>query len=165
MYQERSVMSALSHQRRWARFALFFFAVLLSPCALNADTIVTPGPQTFTSASGENQFLSLPLVRPVVDQAPTKPPVALGVMLTATRTIFDYAQERKVVVERHPVWHRELVNIPAQVFVSDHGRYVVTVDSVGRPGDKHALVVYGALGKVVIDLAGEALLRPVGIPL
>lgn len=153
-------MSALSHLRLWARLALFLFAVLIFSRALNADSYVQPGPETYTSASGKNQFLSLPLVRPHMEQAPKTPPVALGVFLAATRTIFDPARERDVAVERRPLWHRELVNIPAQVFVSDHGYYVVTVDGTGRSPYEHALVVYGSRGKVVLDLPVEALLRP-----
>ncbi len=156
-----AIMFALFHRRRCsAALALLLVAVLLSPRALNADSIVTPGPQTFPSASGKNQFLSLPLVRPYVEQAPKTPPVALGVFLAATRTLFDPATERDVAVERRPLWHWQLVNIPARVFVSDHGYHVVTVDGTGRSPYEHALVVYGSRGNVVLDLPAEALLRP-----
>ena len=56
------------------------------------------------------------------------------------------------------MWRAALVNVPHRVIVGRSGKHVVTLDSWGRFGGEHALVVYGEKGKVLADFKLEDLL-------
>ncbi|HEY0867153.1 MAG TPA: hypothetical protein VGE01_07240 [Fimbriimonas sp.] len=57
------------------------------------------------------------------------------------------------------LWSADLVNIPATVWVSDTGR-AVGLDTYGRVGYSHAVVVYGDIGEAKADYKLEELLTP-----
>ena len=59
------------------------------------------------------------------------------------------------------IWRRALVNdtAPAQVFVRDNGRFVVTLDEYEHGGVRNALVVYGAQGELLRHFLLQDLLR------
>src|SRR5262249_46090283 len=56
------------------------------------------------------------------------------------------------------VWNAKLVNVPDRVYVAPDGRRVVTIDTYGRLGYDHSVVVYDDRGKVLADYKLEDLL-------
>src|SRR6266851_370973 len=59
------------------------------------------------------------------------------------------------------IWRSKLVNIPVRAMLAESakgGRYVITLDSWGRIGYEHCLVIYGAKGKVIAGFKLEDLL-------
>lgn len=59
------------------------------------------------------------------------------------------------------VWRARLVNVPHRVFVSENGHYIVTIDTYGRLGSDHSIVVYDEQGKVLLDGGVDKLLNPI----
>jgi len=104
-----------------------------------ALAIVTPPePRVFASASGRTGLKVLP-----------KESGAVGVCFTLN----EDGSERVL-------WRRDLVNLPKDVVVlderGDNERLVVTLDTYGKLGGAHALVVYDAQGKPIIDAASAS---------
>jgi len=56
------------------------------------------------------------------------------------------------------VYQFNLVNIPHRLLLTDDAQYVVTMDSHGRVGYEHSLVIYGKNGRLIRDFALEDLL-------
>ena len=107
--------------------------------ATTALAIVTPPePRLFASASGRTGLKVLP-----------KESGAVGVCFTLN----EDGSERVL-------WRRDLVNLPKDVVIlderGDNERLVVTLDTYGKLGGSHALVVYDAQGKPVIDAASAS---------
>ncbi len=71
----------------------------------------------------------------------------------ATGVLFSVDSDGKDQV----IWKSSLVNVPHQVFVSNDGKRVVTVDTYAALGQKHSLVVYDDKGKVLVDYKLEDL--------
>lgn len=59
------------------------------------------------------------------------------------------------------VWRERLVNVPHRVFVSNDGQRIVTIDTYGRLGSDHSIVVYDENGKVLLDGGVDKLLNPI----
>ena len=111
----------------------------LGTLATTALAMVTPPePRVFASASGRTGLKVLP-----------KESGAVGVCFTLN----EDGSERVL-------WRRDLVNIPADVVIldgrGDKERLVVTLDTYGKFGGTHALVVYDAQGKPLIDAASAS---------
>src|SRR5215207_2665600 len=47
------------------------------------------------------------------------------------------------------LWQAQLINTPYRVLVDDEGKSVVTIDTYGRLGFAHSLVIYGEQGKLI----------------
>jgi hypothetical protein len=107
--------------------------------ATTALAIVTPPePRIFASASGRTGLKVLP-----------KENGAVGVCFTLN----EDGSERVL-------WRRDLVNIPGDVVIlderGDNERLVVTLDTYGKFGGAHALIVYDAQGNPIIDAASAS---------
>jgi hypothetical protein len=92
-----------------------------------------PRPRIFAQPNGEYAFKTLP------DKSE-------GVYFT-----LDKRGTEKVI------WRAKLVNIPVRAIVTG-SKYVITLDTWGRIGGEHCLVVYGAKGKAIADFKLEDLL-------
>ena len=77
--------------------------------------------------------------------------------LKVTPTSFQEAKARLFALTEQggetDVWNRQLVNVPMNVWIAGDGNSVVSVDTYGRLGYAHSLVVYGKAGEVVADYA------------
>jgi hypothetical protein len=113
---------------------LFF---LISPPLL-ADKWAPPKPQIFASPWGNHGFKVL---KPEFGRA-------------SEGVLFRLDAEGKEQV----VWQARLINTPHRVLVDDDGQSVVTIDTYGRLGFAHSLVIYGEQGKLVRDFELEDLL-------
>jgi hypothetical protein len=110
--------------------------VALSSVA-RADKWPPPKPRIFAQRNGVYAFKTLP------DSSE-------GVYFT-----LDERGEEKVI------WRAKLVNIPVRAILAESakgGKYVITLDTWGRIGHEHCLVVYGEKGKVIADFKLEDLL-------
>ena len=100
--------------------------------------VTPPEPRIFASASGRTGLKVLP-----------KDSGAVGVCFTLN----EDGSERVL-------WRRDLVSVPADVVIlderGDNERLVVTLDTYGKFGGTHALVVYGPQGKPIIDEASAS---------
>jgi hypothetical protein len=112
-------------------------AACLAPSA-HADKWAPPTPRVFASPSGSHGFKVL------------KP--EFGGASHGTLFRLDTAGKEEVL------WQERLINTPHRVFVDDNGQYVVTVDTYGRLGFAHSVVVYGDKGKLIRDFELEDLL-------
>jgi hypothetical protein len=112
--------------------------VLASTLPAFADSWATPRPRVFASQGGLYGFKVL---KPVFGRT------AVGLLFTLDQD----GQETKI-------WETELVNVPHRVLVPDGGKRVVTIDTYGRLGYDHSLVVYDEHGKVLADYTLEDLL-------
>src|SRR5262245_23412276 len=111
-------------------------------CAVvTADSWPMPRPQVYTSAHGTRIFR-------------TRPPQHSVWSGKSQGTLFTRTPGGSESV----VWSRELVNIPVQAFVTDDGKYVVTLDTWAKLGREHSVVVYGDEGRIVADRGLEDLL-------
>jgi hypothetical protein len=110
-------------------------AIVIS-LSLRADEWDAPSPKVFASEGGRHGFKVLnPRINGQSD----------GIRLDA---------EGKEQI----VWRTKLVNTPHRVKVEEAGKYVVTIDTYGKLGYEHSLVVYDSEGKVVRDFELEDLL-------
>jgi hypothetical protein len=107
----------------------------------SADSWAPPQPQVYKSSNGQYLFRTEPKGATFLGAASATLKSKLGK---------DGAEEK--------VWEAKLVNTPYKAFVSDDGKHVVTIDTYANLGYTHALVLYGAKGKVVADYDLEALL-------
>lgn len=121
--------------------SLALLVVALLATATHADSWATPTPRVFANVWGSHGFK----VMPNKDNAFAGPADAVLFQLD------DKGDEK-------PVWKGRLVNQPHQAFVAPNGKHVVTIDTYGRLGFKHAVVVYDDKGKAVADLALEDVL-------
>ncbi|MGH9891594.1 MAG: hypothetical protein ACREA0_06360, partial [bacterium] len=117
--------------------------VALTVTPLFADTWAPPRPRVFASEGGTFGFKVLE-------------PKFLG---TATGLLFDLDPDG----EERTVWNGKLVNVPSRVRVSEDGKRVLTIDTYGKLGHEHALVVYDNQSKVLADYKLEDLLTPLEI--
>lgn len=127
--------------RRHYPKSIIFVALLVCSSTGLGDSWAQPRPRIFASAWGAYGFKVL---------EPRFLKDSLG-------ELFRLDQDGSVVV----VWRARLVNVPHQVFVSEDGQRVVTIDTYGRLGDKHAVVVYDANGKVLLDCGIDEVLTPI----
>jgi hypothetical protein len=117
---------------------LALLLVLTPAIPLFADTWAMPRPRVFASAAGTYGFKVL---NPVF-------------LRTATGLLFTLDEDG----QETQIWQAELVNVPHRVFLPDDGKRVITIDTYGRLGSEHALVVYDEQGKVLEDYALDDLL-------
>jgi hypothetical protein len=123
------------------RASLFVLACLLAlAVTAPADTWATPKPRDYTSPSRNRTFKVVPPQNWLFGQA--------------QGTLVLHGKQGK----DRTLWQRKLVNLPHQAFVSDHSDHVVTIDTYGRLGYQHSLVLYGKDGKVLADYQLEDLL-------
>src|SRR5215470_3428146 len=96
-----------------------------------ADTWESPRPRVYAAEGGGYGFKVLE-------------PQFLG---ASTGQLFALEADGKEKV----VWNARLVNVPHAVHVAPDGRRVVTIDTYGRLGFDHSVVVYDDQGKVLAD--------------
>jgi hypothetical protein len=116
---------------------LWLLVLLISIDTAGADSWRTPKPKTWTSPRGTATFRLLD---------PHMMGASRGVVLVRTR-----GRERVL-------WDRPLINTPVQALVADDGSALVTIDTYGKLGQEHAVVVYGRKGQSVADFRLEDLL-------
>jgi hypothetical protein len=119
---------------------LVLAGLLASVGAAGADTWESPGPRDYTSPSRSRTFKVVPPQNWLSGKAQ-------GALVLPGKD----GKEKTV-------WQRDLVNVPHQAFVSDHSDHVVTIDTYGRLGREHTLVIYDKDGKAVADYLLEDLL-------
>jgi hypothetical protein len=125
-------------------------AIVLLPAAVTAaDDWPWPQQQVFGSAHGFYGFRVTPPQPGSRSAAPSPSPFG-----RSQAVLFKPGADGKDVV----FWKRELVNAPHRALVTDDGKYAVTLDTWGRVGFEHSLVIYGEQGRIVADLNLEALL-------
>jgi hypothetical protein len=116
--------------------AVTLVALLVTSAAL--ALVTPPEPRVFASATGRTGLKVLP-----------KGNGAVGVCFTL-----------KEDGSEHVLWRRDLVNVPGDVVILDergeNERLVITLDTYGKLGGAHALVVYDAQGKLIIDAASAS---------
>lgn len=112
--------------------------VTLIVTPLFADTWLPPRARVFASEGGTFGFKVLE-------------PKFLG---TSTGVLFELDENGK----EKTVWKGKLVNVPNRVLVSEDGKRVLTIDTYGKLGHEHALVVYDDQSKVLADYKLEDLL-------
>lgn len=121
--------------------------VVLAGAAIAADDWVWPSPQLFSASFGLHALRTMP--PPSGRTTPAPSPFG-----RSQAVLFKPGPDGKDVV----VWKRELVNVPHRALVTDGGKYVVTLDTWGRVGYAHSVVIYGEQGKLIADHDLEALL-------
>jgi hypothetical protein len=104
----------------------------------HADKWAPPTPRVFASPSGSYGFKVL------------KPQFGS----TSEGMLFRLDGEGKEEV----IWQGQLINTPQRVLVDDDGKSLVTIDTYGRLGFAHSVVVYGEKGKLIRDFELEDLL-------
>lgn len=119
----------------WTRFVVAIGVAALGSASLSADECIGPqSARVFASASGTH----------IVKVARKNPGRSEGTLLS----IADRFRERRA----RRAWRAQLVNVPLRVLVPDDGRTVVTVENYGCGfGSAHAIVIYGAAGRVIAD--------------
>jgi hypothetical protein len=125
-----------------ARAIALGLVVALAPI-VTADTWLAPRPQIFASPTGTYGFKT----------QPPKPPEP-SLHSRSQGMLFALAADGHETVS----WTGELINVPVRAIVADDGKYVVTLDTWGRMGYEHCLVIYSEHGRVVADFNLEALL-------
>ena len=108
-----------------------------------ADTWAPPQPRVFTAEGGRHKFKVLE-------------PKFLGA-LTGVLFVREADGKEKVI------WSAKLANVPHQVYVTPDGNRVVTIDTYGRLGFDHSLVVYDEKGDALADYNLEDLLTDLEI--
>jgi hypothetical protein len=108
-----------------------------------ADTWEPPHPRVFAAEGGR---YGLKVVEPRF----------LG---SSTGILFALDPDSKEKV----IWSAKLVNVPHGVHVAPDGKRVVTIDTYGKLGHDHSLVVYDEKGKVLADYKLEDLLTDLEI--
>lgn len=111
-------------------------SLVLSP--ILADSFQRPDARVFASKLGSFGFKSVP-----VENADHDFEHSHGMLFTLNAS-----------GKEHVLWETRLLNVPHRALVSDHGKYVVTLDTgLGAiaTGTKHCLVIYGRKGKVIAD--------------
>jgi len=103
-----------------------------------ADKWAPPSPRIFASPGGSHGFKVL------------KPEFGS----TSEGVLFRLDAEGKEQI----VWQGQLINTPHRALVDDNGPSVVTIDTYGRLGFAHSVVIYGEKGKLVRDFELEDLL-------
>ena len=116
---------------------------MTSPPAARADSWLPPSPKIFASKWGEYGCKLMPL--PGKELQFNKPAMA---------ELFRLDKGGKP----QRVRKLTLVNIPHRAMVSDDGKFLVTIDTYGRLGYDHSLVIYGKDGLPVRDFDLEDLL-------
>jgi hypothetical protein len=125
---------------RWCIASLIATIAVVIPDVAEADRCIVPaGARIFVSSYGSLAFK-----------------VTTGAMPTerATGLLFRFNKSG----DDELIWESRLVNVPAESYVANDGRAVVTVDTLCRFGFKHSIVVYGNRGRVLADYDLEDLL-------
>jgi hypothetical protein len=115
--------------------------VVLTAClaaSAHADKWAPPAPRIFASPWGNHGFKVL---KPQFGGA-------------SQGALFRLDTEGKEQI----VWEQQLINTPHRVLVDDDGKTVVTIDTYGRLGFAHSVVIYGEKGKLIRDFELEDLL-------
>lgn len=120
------------------RFAVGMLVFGLSLAAWG-DSWTNPGSRVFAATSGERGFKVIATRATEGTHAAEK----------EARGVLFYVEEDGT---EKVLWDKKLVNIPMCALVSSSNNCVVTLDTWGRLGYEHALVIYDSKGEVVMDL-------------